>query len=461
MKFTGSKYDLARACAYPVRGDVHVAPSEPTAASTGGTAEHAAIESTILGDDDPDAERSRTHARWISEWWEHERAAAPWQSELAIALDPRTGETRLLPRREGAHRDYSEVPDGMIPMTLDGVAVTTDDRGPLLRVADWKTGQGEAYKARTLVVGADGRMVARTVGWRRPREIGQLMLGGAAVSRHYRIPRVSLELVLVNDVRLWVERAEVSVLDLRLFEAEAAEILSRARGDAQPTPGPWCSALHCPLLGHCSATALALRQTVPAIGLARWQFATHSGDFEGPEHVGAQLAAIEAAEKRLDAGKLAVRMYLKERGAAVLPDGSRVAMESRTNERININAPGALAALKAALPDAWERAVETVTITRSSKERIYEAAKPGVLAAKAAAKAAGDEVRHLTYAAAQRRVVEALARVDGAVKRSEYEVPVLVPPTAPAVFPESGKAAMCSWCGVEHLGGPERCEGGA
>lgn len=450
MKFTGSKTDLALRCAYPFRADIHVARTESTEASAG-TAEHAAIDGTISApDEDPDPE-SATHARWISEWWESERQHGDWMAEVAIAINPRTGHTILVPRDDSTgHRDYSSVPDGYIPSTADGLLVSHDRA----RVVDWKTGQGAAYKRREIVRGADGRDVARQVGWQRPAELGQLLTLGAAVARHFGVRRVSLELVLCNEHRLHVETEEVGLLDLRLHEGVLLDIVTRLQTtDVQPTPGPWCSALYCPLLGHCSATSRALAQVAPS----RWRYVTHSDDFDGPEHVGAQHAALDAAQARIDAGRLAVRMYLKEHGPALLSDGSRLAMETRANERLNIAAPGALDALKAALPGTWESAVETVTVTRSSKERIYDAVKPGVDAAKTAAKAAGEPVRHLTYAAAQRRVLEALARVDGAVRRSEYEVPVIVPPTAPAAFPESGKASLCSWCGVEHAGGPEAC----
>ena len=102
MKLTGSKIDLARRCLWPFRPD-----AGPRNASTqyaaAGQDEHARIEHTLVtGDETP---KSPTHSRWLREFW----TSAPkvgWIVERPVALDPRSGDTRIGP--EGwDRRDYA------------------------------------------------------------------------------------------------------------------------------------------------------------------------------------------------------------------------------------------------------------------------------------------------------------------------------------------------------------------
>jgi hypothetical protein len=105
MKLTASKIDLARRCLWPFRPDAGPR-NQGTAYAASGHDEHAAIERTLLtGDTTP---QSPTHERWLRDWY----ATAPrdgLMAERPIAMDPRTGETRLGP--DGwDRRDYAWAP---------------------------------------------------------------------------------------------------------------------------------------------------------------------------------------------------------------------------------------------------------------------------------------------------------------------------------------------------------------
>lgn len=427
MRLTASRVDLAFRCAYPFRADVHIARDESAAAEKG-TAEHSHIEGTISDPDAEGAAESETHARWIAEWWAHERETAPWQEEVAIALNPHTSETRLVERLPDGHRDYSTIPEGFIAGTADGFASVS----PRVRVADWKTGQAAALVRRELVRGADGRLTARQAGWRRPSETGQLLTLGAAFARYFGAREAELEFVPVNEHRLHVEREVVGRLALRLHEQRLVEVLDEASGDARPKSGPWCSALYCPLLGHCPATASALAHTAPATTIGPFILATHSGDFQSAEHLGWQWTALDAAEKRLAAGRLAAKIALRERFSGTLPDGSTLVLEPQRRETIDASAPGVVAELeRLGLGTAVER------VPRVSKGSILEAVKPVVDAAWEAAKARGAKVKGITYAAAQAETVTALAKIGG-VKVSEFEVARVIPPDAPPALDRKG-----------------------
>lgn len=437
MILTASQTDLALRCAYPFRADIHVGRRE-SAAGRLGTEEHARIEATLSAEpadapDDDDPDTSATHARWVAEWHEQERARG-WIPEQAIALNPRTGETRLITRGPDGHRDYSAVPLGWIAGTADGVLPPPEG----LEIADWKTGQADAYRARELVRSPDGRLVSRQVGWRRPTDLGQLLTLAAGFARHYGTRDAGLQLVPANEHRLHVERARVGLLDLRLHERRLAAVLDEADGDAKPRPGAHCKSLYCPLHGHCPATSEAARELVPALRLSRFVPVRHSAEFESPEHLGWQWQAVQAAEEALKAMRLAAVVAMRERWPGRLADGSTVALEPQSRETVDLAAPGAEAVLRRELGAAADAAIETKRST--SKGAIYEAVRPAVDAAKEAARAAGEKLRGISYAAAQERVVEALRAV-GAVRRSEFETPKVVPPKLPE---PAEPAAMCS-----------------
>lgn len=396
MKLSASKIDLARRCAWPFRRDAGPRNDSGTYAAAGQD-EHAHIEATLrTGDETP---RSETHARWLAEFWCVDGQGGPdsWSVERPIALDPRSGETRLGP--EGwDRRDYAWAGGWrFICGTPDAYQLCDDESGRRwIRICDWKTGRAAGY--------AD------------PRDAGQMLFLGLALARHFGADFVRLELVLVNETRLWVERADVPAIDLADFRWALVDLLDAIDASPEPAPGWWCRALYCDYLGRCPATAPALGQAVPAIPLARHPIVLHSGDFVGPEHVGYQWALIRAAEKRLAEAKTAAVMWLKaEPGReAVMPDGSRVAMRETVRESVDAKV-------------AWEPAVrEALGAAAEQAITVQASTTKGAIESAAASLAAGWGV---SKKAARERVLDQL-RAAGVLRETRYESPEETPPPA-------------------------------
>lgn len=420
MKLTASKIDLARRCLWPFRPDAGPR-NAGTSYAAAGHAEHAHIEHTLrTGDETP---QSPTHARWLREWYE----TAPrtgWIVERPIALDPRSGETRIGP--EGwDHRDYSWAPGWRWMLgTPDAYRIAGDG---WVEVYDWKTGEAGHVKD--------------------PATNGQLLLLATALVREWRASGARLHLVLVNDRRLWAEPpAKLPRLDLEIFRDELVALLDGADDDPQATPGHWCRSLFCDYLGRCPSTAGALTRAVPYPG--EHVVALHSGDFTGPEHVGWQWALCQAASKRLDEARTAAIMWLKaEPGrAAALPGGGVVEME--TTRRESVDATLAIPLLRELFGARADEAIETkLSVT---KGRIEDLAVEG---------RREDE----TKAAAKRRVLDAL-RAAGAVRETEYQSPkereARRDEFLAVVQPDLSSVVRCSWCNTEHAGGPECCPEG-
>lgn len=398
-RLTASGVDRALRCGWAFRPDAGPANSAgPSAAADSGTDEHGHIEETIdeeaeralIGEsllDGPLEPKSRTHARWLDEWWPRERHLE-WRAETSIAIDPATGETRLGPTGEGwGHRDYAWAPDRMIPGTID--AWTVD--GGTLRVVDWKCGQ------------------ASHVG--DPQTSGQLRTLGLALARQigHRGP-VSLEYVKVNDTRLWVERALLTRSDLLAFQLRLAE-LALSISDAPASPGHWCSSLWCPYLGRCPATVGSLSRVRGGLPGDPFRVVLAGGRFESDEHAAWQYRVLRAADKTLEEAWAALKARARQRPVP-LGDGVTYAETEKSRETIQIDAPGAEAALARELPEV--PLAEVVEVRRKvTKERIEEAARR-VAAARSAAVG-----KRVTIKAVVAQTMIALRQV-GAVKVSPY-----------------------------------------
>lgn len=382
MRLTASRIDLARRCAWPFRADAGPR-NQGTSYAAAGHTEHALIEHTLrTGDTTP---RSETHRRWLREWYALDANRMLWTVERPIAIDPTSGETRLGPKGWD-HRDYAWAPTRFLVATPDAYALTTlADGRRAVRVVDWKTGEATHVKD--------------------PRTAGQMQLLGLALVRHFHASCASLEYVLVNDRRLWIEATLVERLDLALFCQELEALLALSHTDVQPVRGPHCKGQFCDYHGRCPATASDLADQVPAIRLSRWVPVLHSSEFESLEHVGAQWALIGAAEKRLAELKQATIMALKERGPAPLPGGGTVAMETFARE--SIDATTALPVLRELFGDAANEVVETkLSVTKARVEDL------------AAERHATGESKK----AAKSRVLD-LLRSSGALRVTEYESP--------------------------------------
>jgi len=388
MRLTASKVDLARRCAYPFRSDAGPR-NRSTFAATEGQSEHDFIEQSLkfrggsLGE--LSGPQSPTHRRWLDEWWSVEaNREADWHLEQPIGLNPRTGETRQGP--EGwDRRDYSWANWSFLTGTPDAWSL-----GPAgLRVVDWKTGQAASVKD--------------------PRNAGQLLFLGLALSRHlnYRGP-VSLEFVLVNERRLWVEAATVSRAELLAFQAELVGLLDAADGNAQPVEGPWCRSMWCDYHGRCPATSGALATVAPVVDPA-FKVALSASEIGSPEHAAWQLAVVRAAAKRLEEAEAAMKDYARATPIA-LGDGMFYGEVEKTRETVRVEADGAEDVLRKHL---GVHAAEAVEVKRTASKSSIETAARAVVAER---KAAGEKASIAGVVAATCTALRAI----GAMRVTEY-----------------------------------------
>ncbi len=387
-RLSASKIDLARKCAWPFRPDAGPRNASTFAASEGQD-EHDHIEQTIkTGSTEA---RTSTHARWLGEFWalqsEHD-----WHSETPIAIDPLTGETRLGPA-DWDRRDYAWAPWRFMVGTPDAWTVA----GDTLRVVDWKTGMAAHIKD--------------------PRTAGQMLFLGLALARHlgHRGP-VSLEYVLVNERRLWVERATVTRSDLLAFQSELAGLLTLAAdGSPAPVVGHWCRSMWCDYFGRCPATAGALRTVDDTPEPSPFRVALSEGDFVSDEHAAWQYRIIRAAAKRIEEADRAMKGRARARPIP-LGEGRFYGPRDKSREALDVEREGAREALERHLGDAARDAVKTKLT--ASKESIEAACRP-------LAKARGETIKGLvSKVLVDLRACGAL-RTTTYVETTEYEAPGL------------------------------------
>lgn len=378
-RLSASGVPLARHCVAPFAPDAGQPNSATSKAGTAGTADHAAIESTI---DDAEAEaeearerghirstfagditpKSDTHRRWLLDFWEHEKHLE-WRAEEAFAVNPHTGETLAAPAN-APQRDYDWAPWGFVPGTLDGRAF-----GPVpgheiaLRICDWKTGQ------------------ARSVG--PAKTSGQLFKLGLSVSRHigWRGP-VSLEYVRVNGDRCYIDRAVVTRADLLAFQGELARIMDASNASPAPTRGFWCKQYYCGYRGRCSETVGLVAASVPVlVDREPFRVSLTAAGFRSDEHAAWQYAALDAAEALLQEAREALKARARLRPIP-LGDGRFYGEIEASNDTFRLDAPGFDAVLRKHLGEHASLVVETKKI--AAKGRIEDAAREVAKAKKAA-----------------------------------------------------------------------------
>jgi len=345
MKLSASKIDLARRCLWPFRRDAGPQNASGFAAAAGHD-EHGYIEHTLkTGDITP---KSETHQRWLSEWYE-EHGHIKWQVEQPIAIIPSTGETRMGPQGWN-HRDYSWSTWDHLVGTVDAWTVENGR----LRIVDWKTGQAAHIHS--------------------PTKAGQMLFLGLAFARHLRsqgqrVDEVSLEYVLVNDSRLWIESGVATRSDLLAFHGELTELMEGADGDPQPVRGHWCKSMWCGYLGRCPATAGALTTLAPD---TTHPIALRPEDIASDEHAAWQYRLLQAAAKSLEEGMAAI----KERAKVTpipLEDGMIYGPREKTRETVQIEVDGARDVLFKHLGNGAKQAI--ITKHSATKTSIKDAAR--------------------------------------------------------------------------------------
>lgn len=210
--------------------------------------------------------------------------------ETAYAYDPKKEDCIVL----GHHleRDYSGAPEGYLVGTTDYEGIQSGD-DPVLVIADVKTGHANNVDAVE----------------RNP----QLLLGAlaSATARGW-TGRVRLELWFVRPGRVWVEGAEVTLLELWDMAHQIRERI-RLLPVLPSSPGEHCK--YCPAAGACPSTVEQMGAIVEA-GEHGWSTAIVS-----PTHAAWMAERLPALRKALDAVKSALEKHADETGGIPLPNG--------------------------------------------------------------------------------------------------------------------------------------------
>lgn len=212
---SGSKVNLALACAYSFRPDVEVTERPPGLPARLGTAAHGLAEDWFheraareLGADV--AQKARRIADSLIGWMTPRRHRILY-SEVGLRYDAENDTATLGPKR--GEPGYADVGPMVLPMTLD-LALRGLDK--VLEVIDVKTGQKKYVHQDQVDV--QGLALAR-------------MLGEPEARVGFIYPRLTK-----------CDEPEMTVLDDNALDLRAGEIhdLMRRLPMAEPQPGEWC-----------------------------------------------------------------------------------------------------------------------------------------------------------------------------------------------------------------------------
>lgn len=348
MRPTASKIGLISRCRYFARPEVPWVDTTSTHAERG-TRVHAAIEADLTGEPGiTDAEvvpYVASYVAWRDRVADYEMGEHLEGCETAWALDLATGEARALAK--GAHREYIGKRPSDVCGTSDQVWRTV--AGQVIVVDDVKTGRPENVEPaavnaqlRTL-----GLLVARTLG----------------------VDSVRVRLVFVSPFAAYADEHTLDALDLDAWE-EQLRAWDRETPTSSPQPGAHCK--WCPAAAACPAAADAIALVEPAPAGKRMPLVARADQITGPDHARYQYEALRAVKAATDQAWEALRRWIDDHGAVPL-DGGRVygSKPGVMRESVVLDTPAAVEALKSALGESWQAAVDLDT----SKTAIKAAAK--------------------------------------------------------------------------------------
>ena len=352
-RISASKMNLCEKCLFWAREDVVIPQEESSEAANAGTGKHFALEliagvsntdnvgdsefANLWGCEDVDAHAIiNTVECWLRPWID----SGSVYCELPLAYCTKTDTARELYSKSA--RDYSDLKPGEIPMTIDLFVQTGEATG---LVVDYKTG----LQSTLVAVGASS----------------QLNVCALAVARAFGLDEVRIAYAIVaDDGHARIEEHVLDSFDLAAIAENVRGIMSRLTANPQPHPGEHCKAKWCPAKRVCPAT-IGLAKATP-------EFAPMVMVIDDAETCAKVHAQIALAEEFLVGVKAAVKDYVTENGAVQLDDGSTLELVQKSRETLDIDGNDkAVAALKKALGDAFQRAVHVKVST--SKEAIKAA----------------------------------------------------------------------------------------
>ena len=373
-RLSASGLGRARHCTWWARKDIAIPEQTANRAMAFGNAAHSCFERHLsdgesgsvdvlnvadaFGLDDVDAAKlERTYEQWAA-WWPRARGALRWHAEVPLVWDLKSNKVRPVARR--SHRDYGALGPYEIPMTVDAIG----EGGRDVHVVDWKTGRQRAEAARTNM---------------------QLALNGAASALYYGKTSAIVQIVKASEDAVYEDEPET--LDALSFEATRDEVAGMvdAVAKSEPHAGPWCE--WCPARAVCPSTASQMAEVLDASKLVRRE--PVSLEIRDNDHAAGMLVAVDAAEAFLTELKKRIRAFADAQGGIAMPDGGVYAGHEVTVERPDLDAPGAVEALRTL---GVEAAIETKRSTTwtaikaagsKDAERAARAALRGIGAIKA------------------------------------------------------------------------------
>jgi hypothetical protein len=223
-------------------------------------------------------------------------------------------------------------------------------------------------------------------GWRAAAEPAadstQLRLCGLAAARAFGWPRVVVEMAHVSEDGVEIDPFEMSAFDLDAEAGALLAMLDEMRQPQQPRPGPHCNSMYCPIVASCPSTKAALAQVDPApLALPL------SVEITSAEHCASVRQRRKAVEAALERIKEAEHAYVLAHGPVeVAPGVLYGARERLGRETIDVEASGAMAAIRAALgsDEAADAAVEVSASKASIARGVAKAVEGAGRGAKAA-----------------------------------------------------------------------------
>jgi len=382
---SASRRALQRACQYWLRDDAAWFDDGGNAERDTGTEVHGLAAAEISGDLDA--------------------VAGPKALEMFVGLRARLDEIRTLAARQGgevlAEVSYAFSPSLHLARRL-GVGLSREERDAMLEedeypgtadlVVIYRDRQGDPKEIdvadhKTTYVGGS------------PQDASdQLATYLAMACKAEGVYEGSFYPIVIDaeDARLgkptWMNEMDIDAeLDVLSDELQADISL------AEPQPGTHCRGRFCPARAGCPATSEEIERLVPAEALVRKPYVPGQG-FADEEQVRQGRVVVKLIEEAVKAMKADERAWLEERGDVAYPDGSRLYLQAKTQERPLLDVPGAVLTLKHFGAEA--------AIEQSTTWKAIEAA-----VGKNLAKEVRDELRKI-----------------GAVKPSSFKAPHLSPP---------------------------------
>lgn len=345
MRPTGSSLPLLRQCQWWAREEVVAPPAPPPSdAMLVGTAVHAAIEATLVGNPLPALEEEALDLynewkRWLdsgtSDISQHK-----WEAEVAYAYNPVTDSARRI--GVSMNRAY-EVSAHEIAGTLDALVIESE----YAHVVDWKT--GSAFGAGP----ADAQ------------DNWQLKLYALMVARAHGLDTVHTHIVRITDRGVSQTSATLDAMDLDAVAAEVAALV-KSVPSSEPRPGGHCT--RCRAVAVCPTTDGAIAVVAPA--------EPRELKIASPEQASALLLRLRQVQAACEQMEAALKLYAANRNedGIPLPNGKRWVRTSVDRESINLNGADGAAGIAVISMAGAESAIESkLSVSKAAIERIFKA----------------------------------------------------------------------------------------